>query len=102
MVGGFTVGAASALCSSASRNSITRSNDAMPDWKMFIVDASCVSGIANWREYWMNAWMSPTESVPLATRMPPTTATITYWMLPMNIVKGCIRLDMNWAPFDDS
>ena len=31
----------------------------MPDWNTFIVDASCVSGIENWREYWMNAWMSP-------------------------------------------
>ena len=38
---------ASGLCSSASRNSITRSNEAMPDWKTFIIDASWVSGIEN-------------------------------------------------------
>ena len=74
----------------------------MPDWKTFIIDASWVSGIENGREYWMNAWMSPTVIAPLATRRPPTTATSTYWMLPMNIVSGCIRLDMNWAPNDDS
>jgi len=46
--------------------------------------------------------MSPTVIAPLAKRSPPTTATITYWMLPMNIVNGCIRLDMNWAPNEDS
>jgi len=39
---------------------------------------------------------------PLATRSPPTTATITYCRLPMNIVSGCMRLDMNCAPNDDS
>src|SRR5690348_13471371 len=100
--GGSTVAAPSALISSASRNSTTRSNDAMPDWNTFIIDASCVSGIENVREYWMNAWMSPTVIAPLATRNPPTTATMTYWMLPMNIVQGCIRLDMNCAPNDDS
>ena len=94
--------AASGLCSSASRNSSTRSSEAMPDWNTFIIDASWVSGIENWREYWMNAWMSPTVIAPLATRRPPTTATSTYWTLPMNIVSGCIRLDMNWAPNDDS
>ena len=93
---------ASGLCSSASRNSITRSNEAMPDWKTFIIEATWVSGIENWREYWMKAWMSPIVMAPLATRRPPTTATITYWRLPMNIVSGCIRLDMNWAPNDDS
>ena len=38
---------------------------------------------------------------PLATRRPPTTATSTYCTLPMNIVMGCIRLDMNCAPNDD-
>ena len=66
---------------------MTRSNDAMPDWNTFIIDASCVSGIENLREYWMNAWMSPMLIAPLDTRRPPTTATMTYWMLPMNIVK---------------
>ena len=45
----------SGLCCSASRNSITRSNDAMPDWKMFIVAASCVRGMEKLRVYWMNA-----------------------------------------------
>ena len=33
----------------------------MPDWKTFIIDASWVSGIENVREYWMNAWTSPTR-----------------------------------------
>ena len=56
----------------------------------------------NWREYWMNAWMSPSGSCPQATRSPPTTATMTYWMLPMNIVAGCMRPDMNCAPNLDS
>ncbi len=74
----------------------------MPDWKMFIIDASWVSGIEKVREYWMNAWTSPTLMAPLATCRPPTTATITYWTLPRNIVSGCMRLDMNWAPKDDS
>src|SRR5260370_4361750 len=37
-----------------------------------------------------------------ATRRPPATATITYWMFRMNIVSGCMRLDMNCAPNDDS
>src|SRR4051795_13114377 len=95
ILGGFTVAGASALCSSASRNSMTRSNEAMPDWKTFIIDANCVNGMEKLREYWMKAWMSPTVMAPDATRKPPTTATITYWMLPMNIVTGCIRLDMN-------
>ena len=71
----------------------------MPDWNTFIIDASCVSGIENWREYWMNAWTSPMRDRAAGdTRSPPTTATTTYWMLPRNIVTGCIRLDMNCAP----
>ena len=45
---------------------MTRSNEAMPDWKTFIIDATWVSGIENWREYWMNAWMSPSVIAPLA------------------------------------
>ena len=45
--GGVGVAGGSGLCSSASRNSITRSNDAMPDWNTFIIDASWVSGIEN-------------------------------------------------------
>ena len=39
--------------------------------------ASCVIGCVNWREYWMNAWTSPSVIAPDATRRPPTTATIT-------------------------
>ncbi len=81
---------------------MTRSKEAMPDWNTFIIEASWVSGIENWREYWMKAWMSPTLMPPLATRMPPTTATSTYCTLPMNIVTGCMRLDMNCAPNDAS
>ena len=70
----------------------------MPDWKTFIIEASWVSGIEKVREYWMKACTSPTEIAPDATRMPPTTATSTYCTLPRNIVSGCMRLDMNWAP----
>src|SRR5215212_7924618 len=81
---------------------MTRSREAMPDWKALSIEASWVSGIENVREYWMNAWTSPTLMAPLATRSPPTTATMTYWTLPMNIVAGCMRLDMNCAPKDDS
>ncbi len=43
----------------ASRNSNIRSADASPDWKTLAIDATCVSGWANWREYWMNAWTDP-------------------------------------------
>ena len=74
----------------------------MPDWKMFIIEASCVSGMENVREYCTNAWMSPTVIAPAATRKPPTTATMTYWTFPMNIVAGCMRLDMNCAPNEAS
>ena len=74
----------------------------MPDWKTFIIDASCVSGIENVRVYWMNACTSPMLMVPLATRRPPNTATSTYCTFPMNMVAGCMRLDMNCAPNDDS
>ncbi len=65
-------------------------------------DPSSVRGIENVREYWMKAWMSPMEIAPLDTRIPPTTATITYWRFPAKIVTGCMRLDMNWAPNDAS
>ena len=70
----------------------------MPDWNTFIIDAIRVSGIEKLREYWMNAWMSPIVIAPAATRRPPTTAIATKCRLPMNIVAGCIRLDMNCAP----
>ena len=74
----------------------------MPDWKTFIIEASWVSGIENWRAYWMNACMSPTLMAPLAIRRPPTTAMSTYCTLPRNIVAGWMRLDMNCAPKDAS
>ncbi len=34
-------------------------------------------GIVNVREYWMNAWTSPSDIVPLATWIPPITAIAT-------------------------
>ena len=39
--------------------------------------ATWVRGWLNWREYWMNACTSPSDSEPDATRSPPTTATST-------------------------
>ena len=39
--------------------------------------AICMIGIENCREYWMNAWTSPSDIVPLATRRPPNTAIAT-------------------------
>ena len=74
----------------------------MPLWNTFMSDASWVSGIVKVREYWMKACTSPTLRLPLATWSPPTTATSAYCTLPMNIVSGCMRLDMNWAPNDAS
>ena len=41
------------------------------------MDASCVSGWVNWREYWMNACTSPMFIWPVATCKPPKTATTT-------------------------
>ena len=70
----------------------------MPDWNVAAIDARLVIGWANWRAYWIIACMSPMLSVPLAIFRPPTTAIRTYWMLPMKIVMGWIRLEMNWAP----
>ncbi|CAM5670768.1 hypothetical protein SCALM49S_08557 [Streptomyces californicus] len=49
----------------------------MPDWIRLAIEATCVSGIENCREYWMNACTSPIDSAPEATRSPPTTATST-------------------------
>ena len=89
---------ASGVCSSASSNSKTRSADAMPDWNTLTIDATCVSGWVNWREYWMNAWMSPMVIAPFATRSPPTTAIATKLRLPMNIIAGWITPEMNCAP----
>ena len=98
-IGGGSAGTGgSGDCSSVSSSSSTRSSEAMPDWNTFIIDASWVSGIEKLREYWMNAWTSPTVIAPLDTRSPPMTATSTYCTLPRKNVSGCIRLDMNWAP----
>ena len=36
----------------------------MPDWSTLAIDASCVSGIVNCREYWMNACTSPSVIAP--------------------------------------
>ncbi len=36
-----------------------------------------VIGIVNCREYWMNAWTSPSDMRPCATRKPPMTAMAT-------------------------
>ena len=49
----------------------------MPDCITLIIDASCVSGCVNWREYWMNAWMSPIVIWPDDTRSPPISAIAT-------------------------
>ncbi len=35
---------------------------------MFIWLAICMIGLVNWREYWMKAWMSPSEMFPDTTR----------------------------------
>jgi len=39
--------------------------------------ATWVMGHPNWREYWMNAWTSPSGIVPEATFRPPMTAMAT-------------------------
>ena len=85
------------LCSSTSSSSNTRSREAMPDWSVFTMAAICVSGCVNWREYWMNAWMSPTFIVPVDTLMPPMTAMARKFRLPRNMVAGCTQPEMNWA-----
>ncbi len=51
--------------------------------------------MANWREYWMKAWMSPMVIWPEATRRLPTTAIITKFRLPENIITGCTELAVN-------
>ena len=55
----------------------TRSAEAAADCSTFMMLAVCAIGIVNWREYWMKACTSPSEMRPLATMMPPTTATAT-------------------------
>ena len=59
--------------------------------------AVCVIGCVNIWEYWMNAWTSPKDRVPVATRSPPTTAMATYWRFPTNIIMGMMMPEMNWA-----
>ena len=63
--------------SGASSSSKTRSAEAMPDCITFNIDATCVRGWVNCREYWMNAWMSPMFIDPLVTMRPPSSAMAT-------------------------
>ena len=63
-----------------------------------IIDAICVSGWENWREYWMKACTAPSVSAPTATRSPPTTAMATKPRFPMTIMVGMIDPEMNDAP----
>ena len=69
--------AASGISSASSSSSNTRSAEAIADWNTLRMQASWVIGIVNCREYWMNAWTSPSDIVPLATWMPPITAIAT-------------------------
>ena len=95
--GSVSGSAASGSCSSASSSSNTRSTEAMPDCSTFAIDATWVSGWVNWREYWMNACTSPSDSAPDDTRSPPMTAMATKFRLLRNIIAGWIRPEMNWA-----
>ncbi len=54
-----------------------RSADAAVLCSTFMMPATWVMGIVNWREYWMNACTSPSEMRPVATMSPPTTAMAT-------------------------
>ena len=87
----------SGVCSSASISSSTRSNEAIPDWNVAVIEARCVSGWLNCRAYWIRACMSPTDIAPEEIRNPPTTAIRMNWMLPMKTIIGWIRLAVNWA-----
>src|SRR2546430_17544641 len=84
--------------SSASRNSKVRSADATPDWNTVTIDAICVMGCENWREYWMKACTAPSDSAPAATLRPPTTAMATKVGFPMTIIDGWIDPEMNDDP----
>ncbi len=64
-------------CSSASSRANTRSAEATPDCSRLAMLATWVSGWLNWREYWMNACTSPSDSAPTPPAAPPTTATRT-------------------------
>src|SRR4051812_42259741 len=94
--------AISGVCSSASSSSNTRSAEAMPDWNMLAIDASWLSGIVNWREYWMNACTPPSVIAPAVTRTPPSTAMATKFRLPITIIDGWMMPDTNCAPNDAS
>ena len=85
----------SGICSSASSSSKTRSAEAMPDWNTLNIDAVWAIGIWSWREYWMNAWTSPMDIWPLATRRPPPTATMMKLRLPISIISGCMVPEKN-------
>ena len=69
----------------------------MPDWNTLNMEATWLSGICSWREYWMNACTSPMVICPLATFSPPNTATMMKLRLPTNIMIGCIDPEKNWA-----
>ena len=69
--------AASGTSSPSSSSSKTRSAEATADCRTLAIEAVWVIGMVNWREYWMNAWTSPRDIVPLATWTPPMTAMAT-------------------------
>ena len=69
--------ATSGASSASSSSSKTRSAEATADCITLAMLASCVIGYVNWREYWMNACTSPSESLPVATCTPPITAIAT-------------------------
>ena len=54
----------SGTSSASSSSSKTRSAEATADWRTFAMLAVWMIGIVNWREYWMNAWTSPSDIVP--------------------------------------
>ncbi len=72
-----THSAASGASSGSSSSSKTRSAEAAVLCSTFMMLATWVIGIVNWREYWMKAWTSPSDMRPLATITPPTTAMAT-------------------------
>ncbi len=69
--------AASGISSGSSSSSKTRSAEAIVDWMMFAILASCVIGWENCRAYWMNACTSPMAMARRVTMMPPMMLTKT-------------------------
>ena len=67
----------SGISSGSSSSSKTRSAEATADWSTLAMLAVWMIGNVNWREYWMNAITSPSDSWPAATRRPPMTAIAT-------------------------